>query len=91
MTERERGDFHQQRGIKMDELTSRAYRAYFRSAKRAGLGAMQPSDHMSGVEVVNGRQYTVLRNTYQVLAVYGVRNDGRLKRLERWPAELSDD
>jgi hypothetical protein len=72
----------------MDEILSRAFSAYFRNAKRQGYTADQPSEHRSGAEEVDGRDYVVLRNSHQTLAVYRVRNDGMLKALKRWPAEL---
>jgi hypothetical protein len=68
-----------------DELTGRAFRAYFRAGN-----TMQPANS-SGVEVHNGKRYVVLRNTYRVLAVYRVSSrDGvhRLRALRRWPPAL---
>lgn len=70
------------------DLTQRAFRAYFRSA---GEHADQPSN-TSGVETAdNGRHYVVLRggrNANGICAVYRVKNDETLKRLERFPADL---
>lgn len=45
---------------------------------------------MSGADTdMKGRRYVVLRDgSIDVRAVYRVRNDGRLKRLKRWPAEV---
>jgi hypothetical protein len=37
---------------------------------------------------VAGLSYVVLRNARGLLAVYRVRNDGMLKGLKRWPAEI---
>lgn len=37
-----------------------------------------------------GREYAVLVNVNGVLAVYRLRNDGRLKRLRRWPPEVEE-
>jgi hypothetical protein len=34
------------------------------------------------------KSYVALRNVNGMLAVYRVRNNGALKRLKRWPAEL---
>jgi hypothetical protein len=67
----------------MDDLTRRAYTAYFRSG-----GTDQPGGSESGPTELDGKQYVVLRNSNGVLAVYRVRNDGMLKRLRRWPADL---
>lgn len=68
----------------MDDLLKRAYSAYFRHAEDRGQ-IMQPSEGCSGIETCRGMDYVVLRNNYEVLAVYRVRNDGQLKRLKRWP------
>lgn len=64
-------------------LARRAYAAYFRAG-----GTEQPAQASSGVETRGGLKYVVLRNSKGVLAVYRVRNDGVLKGLKRWPAEL---
>src|SRR4051794_30288202 len=71
----------------MDELTNRAFRAYFQTAKRGEYSAAQPSNS-SGQYEVGDMSYIVLRNGNGILAVYRVRNDNILKRLKRWPAEL---
>ncbi len=72
-----------------DELHRRAVAAYYRIAARDGYGAVQHSERNSGYERYNGLDYVVLRNNGQTLAVYRVRNDGVLRRLKRWPAELN--
>ena len=64
-------------------LTDRAFAAYFRTG-----GWDQPANY-SGEVAHEGRRYVVLRNARGVLAVYGVRRDGRLTRLEDWPEEVS--
>lgn len=74
----------------MDEMLSRAYAAYFKTAKREQYSADQPSENRSGAQTYAGKDYIVLRNSYGVLAVYRVRNDGLLKRLRRWPAHLGE-
>ncbi len=70
------------------DLTQRAFRAYFRAG---GEHVDQPSS-ASGVEgSSNGRNYVVLRGGRSdtgICAVYRVQNDERLKRLQRWPADL---
>lgn len=66
-----------------DEVMRKAFAAYFR-----GGNTDQPGAAASGVELVGGLRYAVLRNVRGVLAVYRVRNDGMLKGLKRWPAEL---
>lgn len=70
----------------MDELTRRATAAYFRSG-----GTDQPARASSGPEKVGDKEYVVLRNVRGVMAVYRVRNDGKLKGLRRWPAELNQE
>ena len=68
------------------DLIRRAFAAYFRSG--GGDQLMQPSRD-SGVEkAANGKHYVVLHNQRGTLAVYRIRNDGMLKGLKRWPADL---
>jgi len=71
----------------MDELTSRAYAAYFRTE---GPEAQQPAEDMSGAVEHEGLTYVVLRNVNGVLAVYRLRPQGILKRMKRWPSALND-
>lgn len=66
-----------------DELTRRALAAYFRTG-----GTGQPG-RASGVVERDGKLYVVLGSSRGVLAVYRVRNDGMLRRMRRWPAELN--
>ena len=51
----------------------------------------QPNRSLSEIEKVGGKAYVVLRNINGVLAVYRIRNDGMLKGLRRWPAELDPE
>lgn len=69
---------------RVDELTSRAFAAYFRSE---GPNADQPANTSGPIEH-EGKRYVVLRNINGVLAVYRLRPQGLLKRLRRWPAEI---
>jgi hypothetical protein len=69
----------------MDELTSRAFTAYFR---RHGALADQPAGD-SGVVEHEGLQYVELHNMNGLLAVYRVTNRGQLKHLKRWPDSLN--
>ena len=66
-----------------DDLTIRAFRAYFRSG-----GIDQPANS-SGEVVSNGKRYIVLHNIRGVLAVYRVSAAGSLRRLNTWPDDLS--
>jgi hypothetical protein len=68
----------------MDELTRRAFAAYFRSD---GESADMPSSPAAMV-THEGKTYVVLENSYRALAVYRVRTSGQLKRLRRWPAAV---
>jgi hypothetical protein len=72
-----------------EDLTSRAFAAYFRAGTRNGFIMAQPANY-SGVAEHKGKQYVVLRNGGGVLAVYRVRNDGALKGLRRWPKALEE-
>lgn len=68
-----------------DSLISRAFSAYFRGHQNRGI----PSNN-SEVREIKKKRYVVLENINGILAVYRVRNDGKLKGLKRWPPELSD-
>ena len=70
------------------DLLRRAFAAYFRSDK-SGPQPDQPSQALSSVVESGGRTYVVLNNARGVLTVYRVRTDGVLKRLVRWPADIS--
>lgn len=65
-----------------DDLRRRGFAAWFRTG-----GTDQPSGS-SGVHTVDGLKYVALHNGGKMLAVYRVDNQGRLKRLRRWPKEL---
>ena len=71
-----------------DDVLRRAFAAHFRAVGPAGGIPMQPSARASAVEWLDGKPYVVLRSGPDVLRVYRVRNDGKLKALRRWPAEL---
>jgi len=73
----------------VDDLTRRAFAAYFRVERDADAIVDQPSN-ASGVVTHEGKQYVVLHNVRGTLAVYRVRNSGQLKRLRRWPAGVAD-
>lgn len=69
------------------KILNRAWRAY-QSAE--GAEAEQPQLKRSGVRVVGGLHYVVLHGERRVLAAYRVkRRTGQLRRLRRWPMELS--
>lgn len=68
-----------------EDLTRRAFAAYFRSG-----GTDQPAGD-SGVAWHDGLQYVRLFNGSRILAIYRVDNVGRLKRLKRWPKGLVAD
>ena len=70
-----------------DDLTRRAFAAYFRYVKANNYIPDQPA-YDSGPATAGGKNYIVLRNVNGILAVYRVRNTGALKRLDRWPKEL---
>jgi hypothetical protein len=69
-----------------DLFTRRALGAYTHAcgAHANALLAMSSAD-----TDMKGRRYVVLRDGgIDICAVYRVRNDGRLRRLKRWPAEV---
>ena len=67
------------------ELVTRAMRAYF--IEEGGESPAQPSNS-SAVTEFEGKRYVVLNNVNGILAVYGLKNDGVLKRLGRRPESL---
>ena len=71
-----------------DDLLRRAMAAYFKAGSSVGGILQQPSKH-SAVEKVNGLTYVAIRNGSDLLAAYRLKNDGALRRLTRWPAELN--
>lgn len=73
-----------------DAILNRAFAAYYRGATRPGGPARidQPGN-LSHIAEAGGKQYVVLRNIDEVLAVYRIRvPSGALKELKRWPKEL---
>jgi hypothetical protein len=74
----------------MDDLTRRAFAAYFRSEDDGD----QPNSGLSGPVEHQGKTYVVLYSGRSrdaaPLAVYRVRTSGQLKRLRRWPAEVAE-
>jgi hypothetical protein len=71
-----------------EQLTQRAFAAYYRSAAREGVPSPDQPANDSGVEEHADKAYVVLRNVNGILAVYRVRTSGILKELRRWPKEL---
>lgn len=69
-----------------DLYTRRALGAYRHSCSAPANALLA----MSGADTDRkGRRYVVLRDgSIDICAVYRVRNDGRLKRLKRWPVEV---
>lgn len=78
--------------IQLDTFASspedRAWRAYFRYPGEAILD--QPARGLGGLREHKGKAYVVLENNYRTLAVYRVCNDGRLRRLMRWPKAIDE-
>lgn len=72
-----------------DDLTRRAFAAYFRTAANEGAMVDQPAN-TSGVRTHKRKHYVVLENARGVLAVYRVKNDGALRRMKRWPEALGE-
>lgn len=65
----------------LDDAAKRALSAYY-----ASDGDSLPTS--AAIQTVGGMRYAVLRRGSKLLAVYRVRNDGKLKRLIRIPAGL---
>ena len=64
------------------DLKRRAMAAYFRAGNN-----VQPSE--PEVVVHKDLMYVVLHNHSDILAVYRVTNQGQLKALKRWPADVT--
>lgn len=73
------------------DVVSRALRSYFKTARKEGYSAAQPSVVGSHQQEVADRSYVVLRNGSGILAVFRIRTNDKLKRLRRWPTELEDN
>lgn len=65
----------------------RGFAAWYSTGEAQAPG--HPSPAASHHVRVAGHEYVVLRDSDSLLAVYRLRNDGKLKRLRRWPAELT--
>jgi len=70
-----------------EPLIRRAIAAWYRAPGSHSHGTVLPSNSSYLCEI-DGKQYVVLNNVNGVLAVYRVRNNGFLKGLRRWPAEI---
>lgn len=69
-----------------EKLVMRAMSAYFKYG-----GYNQPGKSPTRVETVKKKKYVVLANgCNNILTVYRVRNDGKLKSLKRYPVELEN-
>lgn len=70
----------------MDErdLLRRAMAAYYKSGS-----TLIPSDIASGVWTVNDKVYVVLASGAEIYAIYRLRNDGVLRRLRRYPKDIT--
>lgn len=66
-------------------FTDRALDAYFKEE-----GVQQPAMGLSGEYSAGGRDYVVLANCFDTLAVYRITAAGALKRLRRWPKQLDE-
>ncbi len=73
-----------------DALVRRAVAAYYQPGSRRGHTAEQAIAPVSTSYTAEhlDKRYVVLEDFDGVLAVYRVRNDGILKALRRWPAEI---
>jgi len=73
-----------------DDLKRRAFAGYWRFA-RPGEPVASLDDTRADVLEVGGKLYVTLTSGKVRVAVFRVRNDGKLKRLVRPPRELSED
>ena len=68
------------------QILQRAFAAYL---KTDGAHADQPNAFHSGVCTLDGLRYAVLRSGPRTLAVCRVKNNGALRRMKRWPLDIS--
>lgn len=73
--------------VDADELKRRALAGYWRFAK-PGEQLAAPDATKAEVGEIDGLRYVTLTSSGKVLAVFRVRNDGKLKRLVRTPKQL---
>ena len=66
-----------------DDLIRRATAAYFRSG-----ADQQPNRSQSDVFNLDGKVYVVLASG-EIMAVYRLRNDGVLRRMRRYPKDIT--
>lgn len=70
------------------DLENRALIAYMRKTAKLGGSIIQPSRPQ--VTTIGDKKYVLLTNVNGILAVYRVRQDGKLKGLVRWPKEFDE-
>lgn len=74
--------------MESDPFIQRALAAYYQRAAREGTTPQIPANSSYVTRLDSGCDYVVLENSKDVLAVYRIRTNGRLKYLRRPPAEL---
>ena len=67
-----------------EDVLRRAFAAWFRRGANVAIPA-----NTSSVAEHEGKFYVELHNVNGTLAVYRIRNDGMLKKLRRWPSEIT--
>lgn len=70
-----------------NDIVARAMNAYFRACTYPAI-YQQPAEHASCVQEHDGRKLAVLRSGADILAVYRLMTDGRLRRVHQWPEGL---
>ncbi len=70
-----------------DDVMRRAFKAHYRAVGEYGD---IPGGSVSQIEEHGERCYAVLRNVRGILRVYRIQDDGRLRRLDRWPKSILD-
>jgi len=73
-----------------DDLKRRAFAGYWKYA-RAGQPHASFDETEAAVHEIGGKLYVTLTSGKVRVAVFRVRNDGKLKRLVRVPLELQED
>ena len=74
-----------------ETLLQRALAAYYRPGGRQDPGVRRTVPAVKSYVTEHlGKRYVVLEDFDGVLAVYRVRNDGILKALRRWPAQIEE-
>jgi hypothetical protein len=73
----------------MNDLLTRAYYSYLHACIRNKKPTVLPDSKLSAHETFNIKQYVTLRDCEgAILALYRLRGNGNLRRMNRWPTAM---